>query len=77
MRDAKVALDAVFAKAASMATDELPEANMAAFSSWLTTKVGQLLPLFDSVSDFGAFGATLGIAHSFLPTSCDHLKKLG
>lgn len=65
MQDAKVALDAIFAKATSMATDELPEANVVAFSSWLTTKVGQLLPLLDSVSNFGAFGATLGVAHSF------------
>lgn len=77
MRDAKVALDVVFAKAGSMVTDDLPEANAVAFSSWLSTEVGHLLPLLDSVLDFGAFGATLGVARSFQATVCDHLKKLG
>lgn len=64
-RDAKVALDAVFVKAGSMATDKLSKANVADFLSWLTIEVGQLLPLLDLVSDFGAFSATLGIARSF------------
>ena len=64
-RDAKVALDAVFAKAGSMATDKLSKANVADFLSWLTIEVGQLLPLLDTISDFGAFSATLGVARSF------------
>ena len=59
-----------------MVTDDLPEANTVAFSSWLSMEVGHLLPLLDSVLDFGAFGATLGVTHSFQATGCDHLKKL-
>jgi len=70
-------LDAVFAKASSMATDKLLEANATAFSSWLTAEDGHLLPLLDSVLDFGAFDATLGVTHSFQANGCDHLKKLG
>lgn len=36
-----------------------------------------MVPLLDSVSDFGAYGATLTVARSFQVAGCDHLKKLG
>lgn len=77
MQEAKAALDVVFAKASSEPCEELPDADPAAFSMLLKAEVGQLVPLLDSVSDFGAYGATLAIARSFQVARCDHLKKLG
>lgn len=77
MREAKVALDAVFVKAGSKPCDDLPDADPVAFSAWLKAEVSQLVPLLDSVSDFGAYSATLTVARSFQATSCTHLKKLG
>lgn len=77
MREAKVALDVVFAKASSEPYAELPDADPMAFSMWLKAEVGQLVPLLDSVSDFGAYGATLAVACCFQVAGCDHLKKLG
>jgi len=62
MRDAKVALDAVFMKAGSAPSDELPDANAKAFKAWLSMEIGQLVPLLDSVLEFGMYGATLGVA---------------
>ena len=70
-------MDALFAKAGSAPSDELPEANVEAFKAWLFAEIIQLVPLLNSVSDFGAYGATLGVAHSFQAAGCDHLRKLG
>lgn len=77
MREAKVALDAVFAKAGSTLSNEFPEANPEAVLAWLKMEVGQLVPLLDNVSDFGAYGTTLSVARSFEAAGCDHLRRLG
>ena len=44
MRDAKVALDSVFAKVGLAPSDELPKANAEAFKAWLSAEIGQLVP---------------------------------
>lgn len=77
MREAKVDLDEVFARAGSEPCDNFPDADPAAFSVWLKAEVGQLVPLLDNVFYFGAYGATLAVARSFQATGCDHLKRLG
>ena len=58
-------------------SEQLPEADPEAFSTWLKAEVGQLVPLLDNISDIEAYGATLAVAHFFQVTGCDHLKKLG
>lgn len=46
-------------KAGSATSDELPNANAKAFKAWLFAEIGQLVPLLDSVLEFGMYGATL------------------
>lgn len=69
--------EAVFAKAGSEPCDEFFDADPMSFSTWLKVDVGQLVPLLDNVSDFGAYGATLAVACSFQAIDCDHIKRLG
>jgi hypothetical protein len=70
-------LGSIFAKAGSSESDELPEADMHAFSELLTAEVGQLLLVLDNVSDFGAFATALGVCmFEIQAAGCDHLKNL-
>ena len=77
IREAKDALDIVLLKARSKQSDQLPDADPKAFSTWLKLEIGQLGLLLDNVLDFGAYGATLAVARSFQVTGYDHLKNLG
>jgi hypothetical protein len=65
MQEAKVALDTIFVKVGSEPDDELPKVDPVVFLSRLKTEVSQLVPLLDIVLDFGAYGVTLAVAHSF------------
>jgi hypothetical protein len=77
MREAKVALDVVFAKAGLALSDKFPEANPEDVLAWLKRQVSQLVPLLDNILDFGTYGATLSVARSFQAAGYDHLKRLG
>ena len=70
-------MDAIFAKGGLEPSDALPDADPSTFSTWLQAELGQFTQLMNNISDFGAYGATLIVVHSFQATGCDHLKKLG
>jgi multidrug resistance efflux pump len=61
MQEAKVAVDAVFAKGGAEHSEVLPDADPTAFSAWLQVKVDHFAHLLDNISDFGAYGAILSV----------------
>jgi hypothetical protein len=77
MQEAKVSLDAVFAKGGSEPSEVLLDAEPVAFLVWLQAELDQFTQLLNNVSDFGAYGATLAVVSYFQAAGCDHLKKLG
>lgn len=77
MKEAKVLIDGAFAKGGMESSSELPEADLAAFSDWLTTIVGQFEELLHGALDIGAYGAAIGLSRTLQELNCDHLKTMG
>ena len=65
MQEAKVAIDIAFVKGGVESRRVLLEADPATFLAWLQAELGQFSQLLESVTNFGAYGATLAIARSF------------
>lgn len=70
-------IDGVFMKSGMELREDLPEANPALFSDWLSNEVGQFQLLLRGTLDVGAYGAGLGLSRALQELSCEHLKTMG
>lgn len=77
MREAKAIMDGVFAKGGMQISEEMPEADPAQFSDWLTNEIGQFQLLLEGSLVVGAYGAGLGLACALQQLGCDHIKTVG
>lgn len=77
MREAKALIDGTFAKGGMQLSDDVPEADPALFSDWLSNEIGQFQLLLQGALDVGAYGAGLGLSCALQQLGCKHLKTIG